>query len=454
MKVLRPHQIQCLKYAVPRKEIALFMEMRLGKTLVGIRWAKKWDLRNSVLTLAPKPVLPPWESELQGENISSIIPAGKLEKRYDQAEEFLSKGWVLMNYEAITLCPAILDLPWKGLICDESTYIRNPRPNITKFLIRRTSHIRFRAILSGLPDPESTTDFVCQFIFLNGEFMGHTSYWNWRHRYCYPCGFGWEVKKKSIPLIKQAVEKRAFVLTRKEVNIGSEKIYEQRFVETNSKQRKLATQISKDYEYQFREDKWITKYAPVMYMALSRISGGFTPNDSLVSDKKIKEVKNLLASELKGQRVVIWFRFNHELKQVRKELKKKWNVGIFTASEKYGTNKDMTLSKDIDVMCAQAKLGQRGLPWYDSSVMIFYSNYYDYEVRAQCEDRGIHPLKKEPYLIIDLISENTIDEEVIKILKSKKKSGFMEQLDNAWRLRNEKNNNRPRSKRNRVRNLG
>jgi hypothetical protein len=238
-----------------------------------------------------------------------------------------------------------------------------------------------------------------------------------------------------MPIIKNEVHNLAFVLTREEANMGSKKIYEKRFVETNAEQKKLTKQISKDFAYKKEDELWTTKYAPVKYMAMSRVAGGFTPKDSFVSDEKLKEIKSLLEGELREQRVIIWFRFNHELEYVAAELKKKWKVGILMGGTKEGLNEDMTLSKDINVMCAQAKLGKMGLPWYDSSVMFFYSNYYDYEVRAQCEDRGIHPLKKEPYLIIDLISEGTIDEEVVNLhLAPKKKSSkyFMDALEKAW----------------------
>jgi hypothetical protein len=35
-----PHQEQAMAYALERDRIALFMEMRCGKTPVAVRWAK------------------------------------------------------------------------------------------------------------------------------------------------------------------------------------------------------------------------------------------------------------------------------------------------------------------------------------------------------------------------------------------------------------------------------
>ena len=54
-----------------------------------------------------------------------------------------------------------------------------------------------------------------------------------------------------------------------------------------------------------------------------------------------------------------------------------------------------------------------------SNVAIYYSNSYSLEERIQSEDRIEHPIKKSSLLFIDLITKNTVDEDVIKTLKIK-----------------------------------
>ena len=51
--------------------------------------------------------------------------------------------------------------------------------------------------------------------------------------------------------------------------------------------------------------------------------------------------------------------------------------------------------------------------------MVYYSNNYDLEKRLQSEDRAhrIGQVNKVTY--IDLICENTVDEKIVKALKSK-----------------------------------
>lgn len=448
MKTLMPHQIKALEYAKNKKSIALLMEMRLGKTLVAIRWAKHKGVK-SILILAPKATHPSWRSELEEEKCRVFIPEGKLEERFSWCELAVNKAliqpqYALLNYEAISLYPSFLNLAWDGIICDESTFIRNPKAKVTKYLTNLTDHVRYKAILSGLPAPESPMDYFSQFKFLHGAFMNETNFWNWRRNNCWEVGWAWEVKKKRLPLIKQEVHELAFVLTRKETGMGSEKIYERRYVDMNSSQKKLTKQLEKDFEYDYDDDEnKMTKYSPVKYLWMARVAGGFTPQKTMVCGEKFEEIKNLLKGELKEQRIVIWFRFNYELEMIYKMLRRtfiKMGVGVFMADRKEGVNPDGTLSKKISVMLAQEKLGKMGLPWYDSSAMIFYSNHYDYEIRAQCEDRGIHPMKKEPYLIIDLITKDSIDEESIDLLLNKKTQAkyFMSRLEKSWEKRKSK----------------
>jgi hypothetical protein len=70
-------------------------------------------------------------------------------------------------------------------------------------------------------------------------------------------------------------------------------------------------------------------------------------------------------------------------------------------------------------MLAQVKCGKFGLDWSVASTAIYYSNPYDMEDRAQSEDRIVSATKTEPVLYIDLITKDTIDEEVTEVLRDK-----------------------------------
>lgn len=434
----RKHQVKAFAYAKPLARIALFMQMRLGKTLVAIRWAT-FNKLNKILVLCPNPVIPPWQGELDREGLRHVNPSGSLDERLLEVEGLMKKKgqvFVLINYEAVSLRPEFLDFKWDCIICDESTKLKNPQTEITKTLIKRANHIGYRAILSGLPNPESSMDYFSQMQFLHGNFMNETNFWHWRNKYCMQVGYDWVVKNCFTQAIRRAVRDRAFFMTREEAGIGGVKVYETRFVKPTLEQQSVGEQIDDDFAYDKMNGdgaKW-TKYAPVKYLWLARVAGGFSPDGRQISNAKVSEIEDLLSGELRKDKVIIWFRFNHELVACYERLKKNFKCGIFMAGRKEGVTSTNELSPEIQVMCAQAKLGSRGMPWHASTAMIYYSNWYDGEVRAQSEDRGINMKKKEPYLIIDLVTKDTIDEHAVKLLKEKRltSDAFMKKLHSIY----------------------
>jgi SNF2 family DNA or RNA helicase len=87
-------------------------------------------------------------------------------------------------------------------------------------------------------------------------------------------------------------------------------------------------------------------------------------------------------------------------------------------------------SKMVQVLAMQVKCGRFGLDCSAADTAIYYSNPYDGEDRAQTEDRIVHPNKTKPLLLMDLITQGSIDEDVIRILKRKRVSSrqFMRAL--------------------------
>ena len=153
-----PHQLDAIAYAFPRSKIALFMEMRLGKSLVAVRWAQRRGAKK-VLVVAPLSSLGPWEEELYKERIPRNqvhYLLGSKTKRLQTSKN--KEGWFLVNYEGLRSCPEILKQNWKAVILDESTRIRNPKAQITRLLTNELFYVPNRCILSGLPNPESSMD--------------------------------------------------------------------------------------------------------------------------------------------------------------------------------------------------------------------------------------------------------------------------------------------------------
>lgn len=435
MRKFRKHQREAYRYAERRDVIALFMEMRLGKTLVAARWAAALaEYLAPVLVIAPVTTLPVWQHELKLEGIASTILRGssnqKLETLYDTYKTGKFKRcWFLTNPEGIRACPQICTaVDWEVVIADETGgWLTNPKSKISKTLSKHLQHVPKRAILTGLPDPNGPEDYVQQMIFAFGEFMGHSSFWTWRMKFMQPGYFRWELKPNSRRKIKRAVRELAFRKTAKQAGVFVPKVYETRIVTPPPMLKKLMRQLKKDYDLGAAE----TKYAVVVNTWLAMLSGGIVPREydpakEIESTFKVDEVLRLLKGELKGKRVVIWARFTRELRMLERELKAAGiGCGLLHGLTRHAVRPKILqrfANGKFPVQLIQAKVGQYGLNISHADVQIFYSNEWDWGIRGQCEKRLDDMNKKVPVLIIDLIAEGTIDEAVVAALKDKKAS--------------------------------
>ena len=455
MRPFLDHQGDAFRYAETKDRVYFFMEMRLGKTLVAIRWAIARGFR-SILVIAPRGALYSWKEELALENEHGfLLRAGTAESRYTMAKFVCGIGkrrrsWALINPESviprrakdddrryIPVQSPIVELPWDCVIVDESARIRNPKAMITKVVTRRTK-ARGRAVLCGLPNPEGLEDFFCQFLFVDGHFMHNRDYWNWKQRYFVqdPVDpFRHNPRYGTIKAVKEWVHDRAFVLTRKDAKIGSRKIYEKRTIELNAAQKKLTKQAKTEYEC----GDMSTEHIIVVLTWLARIAGGFHPDThECINPAKAKELLSLIKGELKNEPLLVWFRFNAELFYVSKMLAKakldhSWIVGDVPDEDRVEARRDFQDGR-FNILLMQVKCGKVGLDFSRSSTMIYYSNTFSNDDRSQSEDRFIHPQKTDPCLLLDLVTEGSVDEDVVKALRAKRQLSML-MLMKLWRER-------------------
>jgi len=432
-----PHQTEALAYAHRRKAIGLFLEMRLGKTPVTIRWMRQQKRPKKVLLIAPLDVLPgmQWEAEIkrEGEWPVYMWPSEK-PGIWLPAAEHNTAGWYGVNYEAVRSRPEILDFSWDCIVLDESTKIRNPKAQITKLLLNNTSHIRYRAILSGLPNPESPLDLFCQMKFLHGSFLGYDNFWAFRQAKFTQVGYRWIPRRGVINEIKEEIHRSCFIRSQKQVGMKNRMVFERRYCFMEPAQKRLQKEIETD----FTAGESSTKWAPVQHLWLSRLAGGFSPTKMLISDSKLRLLKRVITEEFPKRRMVIWFRFNNEI-SVARDLLRDAGVKLAVIRGKTPKWKRPKIQKDFHrgkyrILLMQEKVGQFGLNLSCASIAVYFSNVWDQEVRAQSQQRIAHMMKKVPLLFLDLVTQGSIDEAVLDALQDKKRESrrFLRAVMSTW----------------------
>ena len=446
MKTLYPYQKDIFEKMKSLKKIALFIKMRLGKTVITLKWLHYINAKR-VLILCPKSVMPIWSSEIMDEGYSKdriTIITGNAEERYALAEKkHFGNHFYVTNYETVVNSSSILNLSWDVIVLDESTRIRNPKAKTTQVLNRGTSHVPYKIILSGLPDPESEMDYFEQMKFLHGQFMGCNNFWKWRGINYFQAGFEWVLKRGAREKILNEVSKNAIVLTREGAGLGEKKVYETRYTFMSIEQKKFYSEMMRDFETCIMGKTLTTKFTVAKYSYLAQIASGITQDGKLFSANKFRELLSLLTEELKNESVVIWFSHTHELLTAEKWVHEaKMKCAVYYSEEKRG--EEEFKAKKIKIMLAQPRGNQYGIDWSVASTVIYFSNWWDGEIRAQSEDRIVSVKKKEPLLYIDLVCKGTIEEDVVEILKDKtmNSADFLDKLTYKIKQRMEKWNSR------------
>lgn len=438
------HQKQGWAKAKKLKHLPLFWEMRLGKTLLTIRWARTRPNCSRILVVCPLAVVESWKLELaeEGEQFVYEITGTQRQKIKAYSESLQDESdrvWCLTNYESLCerghqtsegrpkAVPSWLAKEkFDVIICDESTAIRRPTAQITKIsnkiLPRNSKH---RAVLSGLPNPEGLKDFVCQMIFCFGEFMGHSNFYTWRDQFMVEAGFDWVVRRCYRKLIENSIGRVSLTLTREQAGLGSGIVRQTRMVSIKKSILKQIETLNKDF--QLGDHLTMTTLENMTLEA--KISGGFHPEPSLRHDEKLKELKNLVTGELRKKPFLVWCRFTDEIEGVYKYIqdKLKLRVGKMYGKQSKEVNNEVLKrfkDKKLDCMVLQPKSVSKGIDMSRADFAIVYSNYFDYEIRAQLEARGVHPQKKVPFLVIDICVRGTKDQAMPRTMNDKRTTAY------------------------------
>jgi len=423
---LRQHQQDAFYYANRVRHPALFMEMRLGKTLVTIRRCLQYipldrERGLRVLVVAPNSALGSWAAELMNEGQDSFeFLRGLKEKRQEMLTAW-GVNWYLMNKEGWAVIPEIADKSWDAVIIDESRFLANPKAQVTKFFTKNFRGCPHRWALTGLPNPESELEFFCQMQWLNTKAFGFKSYYHFRNA-CFEKGwdgFRWQPKVNTTIRIRDHLAEKAFVCRRADVNMDAEKIYETRTLHLPDEMDRIYRRAESEYVLECLEGEKETEWNLVKYSWLRQLACGFIDGE-MVWNGKLQELENLLKGELQKEQVVIWFAYNQDGAAISKNF---GNIPVLTG-ENSPEERESTFSafqrKAHRVIALQMAIAQTGVNLSVADTAIYYSNTPSHDMRAQTEDRILDIGRNVPLLYIDIATADTVDMDVLRALQAKK----------------------------------
>lgn len=252
MRPLLPHQIPAVEYARKLDSVLLYMEKRLGKCTVAIRWALSKPGVRRVLVVAPKSAIPGWQDELEVDGQIAVDVADRKRWRQnllDADTKFSDRTLFCVTNSQALFMPAkvvkgdrfneghgpvpteLAEMPWQAVIWDESRMLANPKSQTTKIANQLFGKLRYKAALSGEYAPEGPLDIFGPAQWCQGQFMGHINFWSWRNDNFSPVGYDFNPKPGALGRVNRAIHNAAFILSRKDAGLGEVRAFERRVCE-------------------------------------------------------------------------------------------------------------------------------------------------------------------------------------------------------------------------------
>lgn len=445
---LRKYQLAALKHVLRLKRAAaLYMDMRLGKTRVAIRRVRL-SACTYVLVTAPYSALHGWAEQLreEGERVVYTLIGSRatrvrlLKESYDKASQVPGPGrvWVLVNKEAHRVIPELANHHFDCVILDESTFIKSPKAAVTKYYVQNFRDTMLRLILTGTPAPESELEYLCQLLFLDPTLLPG-NYYETRMKWFTlpkdnPQSRTWYITRNGKAELAKRLQRVAFYLNKADVNLGGEKFYQTRTVALCKEARKAYATVEADFLLHIGDIDESTIWATTRFIWMRRITGGNVPraeDDPLpVDDAKVHALGELLAGELAKERVVVWAVFHTELDYIYDVLRKQYGIDGAIISGKVPHKQREWAREQFNsggkrVIICQPEVFRHGVDLGEADTMVYYSSPCGLETRLQTEDRIVRIGKEKSLLIIDLVAEDTVDEDILKSLRAKHRRGLM-----------------------------
>lgn len=469
------HQAEAVALGWNREYFAYLLEMGLGKSRVLIDdFCLNYELGkiDALLVVAPKSVYTNWTrrsddnpGELQkwlwGEaKTSAIVHTYRAGKMTQDRQAILSimditapgPRILVVNIEAISstveavyTCEKFLRSHRTMLVVDESTAIKDRTSKRTKKLMKMSELATKRRILTGSPVTGSPTDLWGQFEFLKRGSLGFGTFTAFQSRFCLlrdmrigPRVIRKEYGTQNLDELRDIVKQHSIRFRKDRLNLPP-KLYEPAVnIDLTDEQKRAYEEMKRSAMATVRGADVTTTIVMTQLMRLHQIlCGHITTDDGRVIYLDSRRADAMIdVIEQSGDRsVVIWCCYRPDATTVVRKLEEKYGEGcaaIWTGGE---TMDDREAGEaafqagEKRFMVATQSAGAKGRTWTRGTLVIYYTNSYDLELREQSEDRTHRIGQTGSVTYVDLITQGTVEEKIVTALRNKKNVARLIQED-------------------------
>jgi SNF2 family DNA or RNA helicase len=407
---------------------------------------------DGVLIVAPKGVVKTWyEQELPThlpdhiENVSILWQPNITKTQQEKLESLFEIESALhilvMNVEALSTDKGVkfankfINSHKALMAIDESTTIKTPTAKRTKNIIGIGQHAKYKRIMTGSPITKNPLDLYTQCEFLDPWLLDFSSYYAFRNRYAemktmHVHGRSIQVvdKFQNLGELSDTVKQFSYRVLKEDCLDLPPKVFIKRHVALTPEQKKVYEQMKKAAMAVLNGKVTTTMTVLTQLMRLHQITCGYVTADDgtvqAVESNRLNELMSIL--EDTDGKVIIWANYQTSVSDIMKALTKKYGAnsfvhyyGLTPQEDRQDNIRKFQNNPECRFIIGTPQTGGYGITLTQANTVIYYSNSYDLEKRLQSEDRAHRIGQKKTVTYIDLISEDTVDEKIVKALRDK-----------------------------------
>ena len=426
-----PHgyQVKATERILHQKKVGLFLDMGLGKTVITLTAIKEliedfavWK----VLVIAPKRVAEDtWSREhekwdhLSELRISKVLgsPAQRMKALKTDADVYVigrdNVKWLVELFGK--------SWPFDMVVIDELSSFKNPSAQRFRAL-KKVMPLSDRVVgLTGTPSPNGLMDLWAEIYLLDrGERLGRTIS-EYRERY-FRAGarngyivYRWEPYSYSQKEIERKISDICMSMSAEDYLELPERIDNEIQIRLSDKEQKLYDQMESDQLLRIEDEAVVALNAAAVMNKLLQMSNGCVYADGgdvvRIHERKLEALEEII--DTTGEPVLVFYSFKHDLEAIKKRIPE---AGELKSSEDIARwNRGETRV----LLCHPASVGY-GLNLQDGGhVIVWYGLTWSLELYQQANARLFRQGQQKAVIIHHLITDGTVDEQVMKALKAK-----------------------------------
>ncbi|OUC52556.1 DEAD/DEAH box helicase [Eggerthia catenaformis] len=441
-----PYQERSIDFIVEHPKCALLLDMGLGKTvctLSAISMLKLIDV-SRILVIAPVRVArSTWPSEIEkwdetaGLTYSVVVgtPRQRLAALQKPADIYI------INRENVIWLTENAEFSFDMVVIDELSSFKNRKSKRFRAL-RKHIHRCHRVVgLTGTPAPNGLMDLWPQMYLLDqGARLGKTIT-RYREKWFRPGRSNGYVVYDYIPRpeadtqIYEALSDITISMRKEDYLVMPERSYIDISVSLQPDVMKVYRKFEKDAVLELEPDEIAGINAAAVANKLQQFADGAVYNDDgeavHIHDSKLDALEDLVESA-NGQSVIVFYAFRHE----KKAIESRFDVREINTQEDVD---DWNEGRIPMLVAHPASIGHGLNLQKGGHIIIWYGLTWSLELYQQANDRLYRQGQEHPVMIYHLVSEGTIDERILKVIRSKGNRQD-ELIDYMKEIRNEKYN--------------